>query len=251
MRSAVLADTARPVPMSGARLCLDGLSASLGPVRLLSHIRLDIALGARTVILGPNGAGKSSLLQVLHGLIAPDTGSLQALDASGRRFTPRLALVFQRPVMLRRSVLGNIEHALAIAGLPSALRKTRALAALEAVDLVHLAQRPARGLSGGEQQRLSVARAQALQPDCLLLDEPTASLDPAAGAAIERHLMDLSSRGCGLIMSTHDLSLARRMAQHCVVMHQGRVIEAGEATQVLNAPRSETTRRFLAGEWLA
>lgn len=250
MRNAASAEGLHPSMQAGPRLRLEGLGARLGAVRLLSDITLDIPLASRTVILGPNGAGKSSLLQVLHGLVPPEHGAMRTLDAEGQLLSPRLSLVFQRPVMLRRTVVGNVEHALSIAGVPAHQRRVRALAALGEVDLVHLANRAARGLSGGEQQRLSIARAQALQPDCLLLDEPTASLDPAAGSAIERHLMRLSEAGCGLIMSTHDLSLARRLAQYCILLHQGRVVEAGTAAQVFDSPRSELARRFFRGEWL-
>ena len=130
------------------------------------------------------------------------------------------------------------------------LRREQALAALDTVDLAYAAQRPARSLSGGEQQRLSIARAQALQPDCLLLDEPTASLDPAAGAAVERYLMQLAQQGFGLVMCTHDLALARRFAQDAVLLHQGRVIESGRAQAFFESPRTDQARRFLAGEWL-
>jgi tungstate transport system ATP-binding protein len=152
--------------------------------------------------------------------------------------------------MLRRSVRANVEHALAVAGLPAAERAQRADAALADVGLAYAAGRPARRLSGGEQQRLAVARAQALGPDCLLLDEPTSSLDPAAGAAVERHLMALSARGIGVVMTTHDLAQARRVAERIVLMHRGRVVEAGEAGAFFASPRTALARRFLAGDWL-
>ena len=112
------------------------------------------------------------------------------------------------------------------------------------------AQRPARRLSGGEQQRVAIARAHALAPDCLLLDEPTSSLDPGACRAIEQHLLTLAARGCGFLMSTHDLGQARRLAEWMVFMHRGRVVEVGRAAEFFEAPRSEGARRFLAGEWL-
>lgn len=231
-------------------LRLRGIGVQAGAVAILHELNLDLHPGRRTVILGPNGAGKSTLLQVMHGLIRPHAGSLSCADALGALHPLKSALVFQRPVMLRRSVLGNIEHALAVAGVPARLRRERALAALQTVDLAYAAHRPARGLSGGEQQRLSIARAQALEPDCLLLDEPTASLDPAAGAAVERHLMRLSQEGFGLVMCTHDMALARRFAQDAVLMHRGRVIESGPADVLFHAPRTEQASRFLRGEWL-
>ncbi len=249
MRSAVSVDALKPAG-SSALLQLRGVTVRAGQVWVLHAIDLDLHPGRRTVIIGPNGAGKSTLLQVIHGLIQPDAGTILAEQAQAEGQPIRSALVFQRPVMLRRSVLGNIEHALHLAGVPGRLRREQALAALNTVDLAYAAQRPARSLSGGEQQRLSIARAQALQPDCLLLDEPTASLDPAAGAAVERYLMQLAQQGFGLVMCTHDLALARRFAQDAVLLHQGRVIESGRAQAFFESPRTDQARRFLAGEWL-
>ena len=118
------------------------------------------------------------------------------------------------------------------------------------MGLGYAADRPARRLSGGEQQRLAIARAQSLEPECLLLDEPTASLDPAAGAAVERHLLALAARGIGLVMTTHDLAQARRVAQRIVLMHRGRVVEDGPADAFFASPRTDVARRFLAGDWL-
>jgi tungstate transport system ATP-binding protein len=230
---------------AGPRLRMRGLRVRIGAVDVLDGIDLELPAAGRTVVVGPNGAGKSTLLMALHGLIAPSAG---VVDGVPER--PRLALVFQRPVMLRRSVRANVEHALRIAGVPGAERLRRAEAALADMGLAYAARRPARALSGGEQQRLAIARAQALEPGCLLLDEPTSSLDPAAGAAIERHLLALSARGTGLVMTTHDLAQARRVAQHVVLMHRGRVVETGEAASFFAAPRTEAARRFLAGDWL-
>ncbi|HYF57584.1 MAG TPA: ATP-binding cassette domain-containing protein [Burkholderiaceae bacterium] len=227
------------------RLLLRGLGLRLGGVEVLRDVSLELPVAGRTVIVGPNGAGKSTLLQAIHGMLPPESGRV---DAEGPR--PRLALVFQRPAMLRRSALANVEHALAIAGVPAGARVARARAALEDVGLGYAADRPARRLSGGEQQRLAIARAQSLEPECLLLDEPTASLDPAAGAAVERHLLALAARGIGLVMTTHDLAQARRVAQRIVLMHRGRVVEDGPADAFFASPRTDVARRFLAGDWL-
>jgi len=256
MRSGATAEPAdRPSSAASARadgawLRLRAVGLRIGAHPVLAGVDLDLPLAGRTVVVGPNGAGKSTLLQVVHGLVPPDAGSVAGFDAAGAPCLPRFALVFQRPVMLRRSVLGNVEHALQVAGVPAAQRSMRAAAALADVGLASLADRAARRLSGGEQQRLAIARAQALEPDCLLLDEPTSSLDPAAGSAIERHLLALSARGCGLVMSTHDLGQARRIAERIVLMHRGQVVEAGDAAAFFAAPRTETGRRFLAGDWL-
>jgi tungstate transport system ATP-binding protein len=234
----------------GVRLRLRGVGVRAGLHDALSDVDLDVPLRARTVVIGPNGAGKSTLLQVLHGLVAPTRGSLQATRGDGTPTKPRLAIVFQRPVMLRRSAAGNVEHALRLAGVPAADRAARVRASLADVGLAYAADRPARRLSGGEQQRLAVARAQSLEPDCLLLDEPTSSLDPASGAAVERHLLTLAARGIGLVMATHDLAQARRVAQHVVMLHRGRVIESGDVAAFFASPRTEAARRFLAGDWL-
>jgi tungstate transport system ATP-binding protein len=221
-----------------------------GPVSILGVISLRLPLAERTVVLGPNGAGKTTLLQLVHGLAQPSAGRLRTVCAQGLDLPVRLAYVFQKPVMLRRSALANIEHALALAGVPGAQRPARALAALARVGLAYAAQRPARQLSGGEQQRVALARAQALAPHCLLLDEPTASLDPGAAAGIERELLRLADEGMGLVMATHDLALARRVASHVVFMHRGQVLESGPAPQCFEAPRHQTLRRFLAGQSL-
>jgi tungstate transport system ATP-binding protein len=160
------------------------------------------------------------------------------------------AMVFQRPTMLRRSAGGNIRHALAAAGVPRAKRKARAGDLCALVGLDGLSDRPARKLSGGEQHRLALARALAKEPQVLLLDEPTASLDPAATKAIEDVIRAVVARGIKVVMSTHDLHEAKRLASEIVLLHRGRVIESGPADAFFCAPRSEDARRFIAGELL-
>jgi tungstate transport system ATP-binding protein len=233
-----------------ATLVFEGVTLRRGGQPVLDGIAVSLPVRGRTVLVGPNGAGKTTLLQVAHGLAAPDGGRVRGVDAAGRPVSWRFGFVFQKPVMLRRSVRGNVEHALWVTGVPAAQRRTRADRALAEVDLLHAAGRPAPGLSGGEQQRLALARAGALGPDCLLLDEPTSSLDPAAAASIERHLAALSARGVGIVMVTHDLGLARRFAQDVVFMHRGRVLESGPAAEFFAGPRTDAARRFLEGEYL-
>src|SRR5262249_10306771 len=152
---------------------------------LIDGVTATLAAGPRTVVLGPNGAGKSLLLRLCHGLIQPATGDVSWLGPQGS--FPRLyqAMVFQRPVMLRRSVLGNITFALRLRGHDANESHSRSMEMLERTGLASFAHRPARVLSGGEQQRLALARAWALSPEVLFLDEPTASLDPAATRAVE------------------------------------------------------------------
>ena len=228
----------------------ESVSVRHGEVQVLRDIGLRLPLTGRTVVLGPNGAGKTTLLQLMHGLAQPSLGRVSRGWEPGFAAELRLAYLFQKPVMLRRSARANLEHALALAGVPAEQRRERALAALSRIGLGYAAERPARRLSGGEQQRVALARAQALEPHCLLLDEPTASLDPGAAALIERELLGLAGQGVGLVMATHDLGLARRLATRVVFMHRGQVLESGPAPACFESAQHETFRRFLSGQWL-
>jgi len=194
------------------------------------------------VVLGPNGAGKSVLLRTLHGLIAPTAGTV-----SWSR-PVRQAMVFQRPVMLRRSALANLRYALAVNGVTEPERTSRATAALARVGLEKIADRPARVLSGGEQQRLALARAWALRPGILFLDEPTASLDPGATAEVERVIASIAAEGTRLVMTTHNLGQARRLADEIVFIHAGRAAERTAADRFFDQPASNEARLFLQGE---
>ncbi|MBO6782216.1 MAG: ATP-binding cassette domain-containing protein [Alphaproteobacteria bacterium] len=219
--------------------------------RLLHDIDLTLAGGRRTVILGPNGAGKSLLLRLAHGLLAPSSGDIVWRGAGTReRVIRRQAMVFQRPVMLRRSALGNLTHALKVRGVPRDEGRERARAALAMAGLSDLAHRPARLMSGGEQQRLALARAWATEPEILFLDEPTASLDPAATRAVETLIGGFHAAGTTVVMSTHDLGQARRIADDVLFLHKGRVVEFGAADRFFEHPSSAEARAFVAGELL-
>ncbi|WID98509.1 ATP-binding cassette domain-containing protein [Bosea vestrisii] len=208
-----------------------------------------IPAGGLTVLLGPNGAGKSLTLRLCHGLLAPSRGAVRwAAGADGR--AKRHAMVFQKPIMLRRSVEANITHALAAAGSNGAERKARAAQALQHFGLAERASQPARLLSGGEQQRLAIARAWALRPELLFLDEPTSQLDPAATRQIEELLSGLVAEGITVMMSTHDLGQARRLADRVLFLHRGRLIEDTRARDFFAGPQSAEARAFLAGELL-
>jgi tungstate transport system ATP-binding protein len=222
------------------------LGVRLGGHEALREVELDIETGARLAILGPNGAGKSVLLRVLHGLIAPTQGSVTWGGNSRRPATQ--AMVFQRPVMLRRSALANVEYGLAVNGAVPAEARRLARSALERVGLAHLAERPARVLSGGEQQRVALARAWALEPWLLFLDEPTASLDPAAATEVERIVDRIHGTGAAVVFTTHNLGLARRLASEIVFLHEGRITERTPAARFFNAPSSPEAERFLQGE---
>jgi tungstate transport system ATP-binding protein len=214
----------------------------LGGVRALDGLSLALEPGVRTVVLGPNGAGKSVLLRTLHGLIAPTSGTV-----SWSR-PVRQAMVFQRPVMLRRPALANLRYALAVNGVAEPERSRLAAAALTRVGLEPIASRPARVLSGGEQQRLALARAWALKPEILFLDEPTASLDPGATAEIERVIASIAAEGTRIVMTTHNLGQARRLADEIVFIHAGRAAERTAADRFFDQPASNEARLFLQGE---
>ena len=214
----------------------------LGGVRALDGLSLSLEPGLRTVVLGPNGAGKSVLLRTLHGLIAPTSGTV-----SWSR-PVRQAMVFQRPVMLRRPALANLRYALAVNGVAEPERSRLAAAALARVGLEPIASRPARVLSGGEQQRLALARAWALKPEILFLDEPTASLDPGATAEIERVIASIAAEGTRIVMTTHNLGQARRLADEIVFIHAGRAAERTAADRFFDQPASNEARLFLQGE---
>lgn len=213
-------------------------------VDILSDVSLTIEAGPPSLIIGPNGAGKSVLLRLLHGLLAPTAGRVQWAN-SAPRFQ---AMVFQRPVLLRRTVLANALYPLRLAGMRGAEREACARAALEMVGLTALADRPARRLSGGEQQRLALARAAALSPQVLFLDEPCANLDPAAARAVEQVVATLAARGTKIVMTTHDLGQARRLAGEVLFLNRGRLVEKTVADIFFSGPATPEAAAFLRGE---
>ena len=236
-------------PLADLPIVIDDVSVTARGVTLLDRVALELAAGPPTVLIGPNGAGKTTLLRLVMGLLAPSRGSVRW---GGRQSVPpaRRAIVFQRPVMLRRSTAGNIRYALAAAGVPRAEREARVAELCALVGLNGLGGRPARKLSGGEQQRLALARALAKEPQVLCLDEPSASLDPAATKAVEDVIRAVAMRGIKVVMATHDLGEARRLAGEVVLMHRGRIVESGTAEAFFSTPKTEEARRFIVGELL-
>jgi tungstate transport system ATP-binding protein len=216
--------------------------------RLVGDVDVTIERGTFTAVLGPNGSGKSTLLRLLHGLAAPATGTIRWGTHAAR--PPGQAMVFQRAVLLRRSAAANIRYALRLAGVRGAEAGKRIADALADVGLRGIADRPARVLSGGEQQRLALARAWALRPVVLLLDEPTASLDPKATHAVEDIVRDIHARGTTIVMSTHNLAQAKRLASHVVFLSEGRQVEHSTAAQFFTSPRTPEAAAFLEGERL-
>jgi len=210
---------------------------------IIDPLTLEIEAGPSTIILGANGAGKSVLMRLMHGLLAPTDGKLSWAGQNPRRHQ---AMVFQRPVMLRRSALANVAYALKLAGATDGYRA--AMDALREVGLAHLAHRPARVLSGGEQQRLALARAWALHPEVLFLDEPTASLDPGATREIEAIIRAFDAAGTKIVMATHNLAQARRLGDEVLFLHQGRLVERAPVDRFFGQPASAEAAAFIKGE---
>jgi tungstate transport system ATP-binding protein len=215
---------------------------------IIDRISFDLAPGPRTVILGANGAGKSVLMRLMHGLLRPTSGEIAWSEPDAERLRRRQAMVFQRPVMLRRSALANLEYALGLAGVPRGERRSRALEALESVGLAHMASRPGRVMSGGEQQRLALARAWSLRPQVLFLDEPTANLDPTATREIETAIAAVHATGTKIVMTTHNLGQARRLGDEVLFLHQGRLVERAPADVFFKQPASPEAAAFIKGE---
>ena len=227
---------------------VDAISYEVDGLQLLQNVSFRLRDGPRTVILGPNGAGKSLTLRICHGLLKPTSGRIRWRGPGDP--VRHHALVFQRPVLLRRSVAANVSYALRLRGVGLAARRERTAAALAQAGLQEQANRPARMLSAGEQQRLALARAWALTPQVLFLDEPTANLDPAATRAIETMLEGFRAIGTKIVMTTHDLGQARRMADEVLFLHRGRLVETGPATDLFERPQSREAQAFLKGELL-
>ena len=226
----------------------EGLCFEAEGRRLIDGVDLRLEAGPLTVMLGPNGAGKSLLLRLLHGLIEPSAGRLTwAGQPAGRATRRRQAMVFQRPVLLRRSADANLRYALRAKGLTGPTLGQRALDWLTRAELAPLASQPARLLSGGEQQRLAVARALSTEPEVLFLDEPTASLDPTSALAIEALLREARASGTKIVLVTHDIAQARRLADEVVFLYHGRVASQAPAERFFADPGSEPARDFIAG----
>ncbi len=233
--------------MSSLPLVLNNVSLWRHGITLIDGVSVTFLSGNKSIVLGHNGAGKSLLLRLCHGLMGPNSGSVTWAEKSpeGHR---RQAMVFQKPIMLRRSVRANVTYGLKVNGVPKLRRQEIADVNLKRVGLADIASRPAGVLSGGEQQRLALARAWSLAPDVLFLDEPTANLDPAATQSVEEIVEEIHVGGTKIIMTTHDLSQARRLADEIVFMHQGRMTEHTPAGQFFENPESSEARSYLKGE---
>jgi tungstate transport system ATP-binding protein len=234
-------------PPSDLPLVLEDVSLQAGVTTILDRVSLTITPGAPTLIVGPNGAGKTTLLRLCMGLTAPSTGRI-SWGARTDTTLARRAILFQRPAMLRRTAAGNVGYALAQAGIPRGSRAQSVAALLDRVGLSDLAQRPARRLSGGEQQRLALARALARDPEVLLLDEPTANLDPAATRSVEQIVLTAAQSGIKIVMASHDLGQVRRLAGDVVFLARGVLCERGRTEDFLDRPTTPEAAAFVRGD---
>ena len=236
-------DSTRILPLALRDVCF-----SAGGRAIIDRVSVELAAGPSTIILGANGAGKSVLMRLMHGLLQPTSGEIVWNARGEERLRRMQAMVFQRPVMLRRSALANITYALEIAKVPRSQREEIAVEALESVGLMSLAHRPARVLSGGEQQRLALARAWALHPEVLFLDEPTASLDPRATREIEMVIRAFDAAGTKIVMATHNLGQVRRLGDEVLFIHQGLLAERASVEQFFSHPACAESAAFVKGE---
>ncbi len=235
-------------PPSILPLVVEDMSFAIDGRRLIDGVSLTLEAGPRTVILGPNGAGKSLLLRLCHGLLTPTGGRVTWHGAGAADTRQHQAMVFQKPVLLRRSARANVDYALKLKKIARDRRRAITDDVMARTGLAAVAETPARLLSGGEQQKLALARAWALKPQVLFLDEPTSHLDPAATAAVEAIVEDMRGDGTRIVMTTHDLGQARRMADHVAFLHKGRLLETTPAESFFERPKSGEAAAFLRGE---
>jgi len=232
--------------MNAPLITLQGAAVRFGDVQALQPIDLTLHRGERLVLVGANGSGKTTLLRLLHGLL-PSAGRRSVHSAAGGR-PPRAAMLFQKPFMLSLSVRFNLHVGLWLNGVPRAEREALAAQALQRVGLEGTLRRPARDLSGGQQQRLALARAWALRPDILLLDEPTASLDPSAKREVEALVQQIAADGVTVVMSTHNLGQAKRLATRVAYLEAGRLVVDLPVQRFFDDELPTEAALFLKGE---
>ena len=239
------ADLGKHFPITLERVCF-----AAPEKEVIKSISLSFADVPCTAVIGHNGAGKSVLLRLMHGLLKPTSGIIRwgshARDEETLGTAGKQAMVFQKPLLLNRSVAANLSFVLKRQGLKGEQCRLAVEEYLALADMRQAANRPAKVLSGGEAQRLAIVRALAMKPQLLFLDEPTASLDPGAKAGVERLLKNIMDKGVRLVLVTQDIGQAGRLANRIVVMHQGRVVEHGQAEQVLEKPGTPEASAFLS-----
>ena len=232
--------------MAAPLIELQSAAVHFGALTALAEVDFTLRGGERVALVGANGSGKTTLLRLLHGQLPHSGQRRTAIDAQGRE--PAQAMVFQRPFLLRLSAWHNLMLALWLARVPRQQRHARATQALARVGLAEQRDRPARVLSGGQQQRLALARAWAVRPQVLFLDEPTASLDPGAKREVEQLIAEFAQEGMAVVMSTHNLGQAKRLATRVVYLEGGRVIVDLPTLLFFNQPLPDAAAQFVKGE---
>ena len=241
----------RPVaPEDILPLTVEGLTFEAGGKQILSRLNFRLEGESPSFIIGPNGAGKSVLLRLCHGLLQPTAGKVIWAATAEAKPSLQQAMVFQRPVLLRRSVRANVEYALFVRGIRRPERQRHVTRALEETGLANLAEQPARVLSIGEQQRLALARVWALHPRVLFLDEPTAHLDPSSTRVVEDIITRIFESGTKIIMTSHDMGQVQRLADEILFLHGGHLIEQTSVDQFFSQPRTREGKLFVEGDLL-
>ena len=231
-------------------LTVEGLTFEAGGKQILSRLNFRLEGESPSFIIGPNGAGKSVLLRLCHGLLQPTAGKVIWAATAEAKPSLQQAMVFQRPVLLRRSVRANVEYALFVRGIHGPERQRHVTRALEETGLANLAEQPARVLSIGEQQRLALARVWALHPRVLFLDEPTAHLDPSSTRVVEDIITRIFESGTKIIMTSHDMGQVQRLADEILFLHGGHLIEQTSVDQFFSQPRTREGKLFVEGDLL-
>ena len=214
---------------------------------LIGPIDLEIGIEGVTIIMGPNGSGKTTLLRLMHGLEPPRQGSLE-WNTAMQDARKKQAFVFQTPIVLRRSALDNIIYPLQLQNVPKDEANKAALKGLERVDLLEAQNLNASFLSGGEKQKLAIARALVTNPDIMFLDEPTANLDGASTREIETIIKDAALSGVRIVITTHDIGQGKRLADDVIFLYQGKLHEHGSAKAFFDQTKTQEAVSFLAGE---
>jgi len=240
----------KKIRATSVELHLENIEKSYGPIKALKDISLEIDGGKTVVLLGSNGAGKTTLLRIIAGLEKQDKGYVffNGKNMNEKELRQIASLVFQKTVMFSRSVYENLAYGLKIRGKKDWEIQEQIARALQAVGLRNFQRRKAKKTSGGEQQRISLARAFLLNPKILLLDEPTANLDPNSATIIEKAITDAKKENGITILATHNLGQAKRIADQIIHMYNGEIVEVADPEKFFNNPSNEVSRKFINGE---
>jgi tungstate transport system ATP-binding protein len=231
-------------------LKVDSLVLEANGKKLINNLSFKIEIDGITALMGPNGAGKSLTLRLLHNLINKTSGTISWNNETNQQLIQNAqAMVFQKPVLLRRSVIENLRYNLHVKKITNKTKQSELIdEALTRAGLEEQANSPARRLSGGEQQKLAMARALMTKPAILFLDEPTASLDPNATLVIEGLIKAANKQGTKIILITHDIGQAKRLAEEILFLTDGQISEQGNALDLINTPKTKSAKQYFSGE---